>query len=637
MKSINNAIGPQIRKKNTKKNHKMKLVALISLFLGLQVSTQFFAYLFHYDPLLGKSLINIYYPWEIICWWLEWSKEFYPQLVQSVSLGLFIAGIGLFYCIYNHSFKSQQINQYLHGSARWADINDLKRASILGNKAGVYIGGWIDSKNNFHYLRHNGPEHILTYAPTRSGKGLGLVIPTLLSWPHSVLVTDLKGELWALTSGWRQKHANNKVILFEPGSVYSACLNLFEEIRIGTEYEVGDVQNMATLIVDPDGKGLESHWQKSAYSLLVGLIIHAIYKSKHDGFTASLTDLDQMIADPKKSFHALLMEMLDYEHTDGKNHPIVGASARDMLDRTEEEGRGILSTAKSFLSLYRDPIIAKNISSSDFRIQDLMNHDSPVSLYISTQPIDKDRLKPLIRLVLSMILRIVAKRIEFDREPIPKSNLGIFKKIFGKKNISNTQIIARKNYKHRLLCMIDEFPALGKLDIVQECLSFIAGYGVKFYLICQDINQLKCRDEGYGPDEKITSNCHIQNAYPPNRIETAKHLSSFIGTTTVIKEQITTSGKKFGPFLGQISRTQQEVQRPLLTDDECLRMPGPIKDKYGQILEAGDMLIYVNGIPMVYGKQSLYFQDPVFVARASVEQPKATDRLRHNFKDRIKL
>ncbi len=181
---------------------------------------------------------------------------------------------------------------------------------------------------------------------------------------------------------------------------------------------------------------------------------------------------------------------------------------------------------------------------------------------------------------------------------------------------------------HRLLGMIDEFPSLGKLEIMQESLAFVAGYGIKFYLICQDLNQLKSRETGYGPDETITSNCHVQNAYPPNRVETAEHLSKLTGQTTVLKEQITTSGKRATPILGQLSRTIQEVQRPLLTVDECLRMPGPKKDAEGQITEAGDMVVYVAGYPAIYGKQPLYFQDPIFIARAAVPEPKTSDKLR---------
>ena len=142
--------------------------------------------------------------------------------------------------------------------------------------------------------------------------------------------------------------------------------------------------------------------------------------------------------------------------------------------------------------------------------------------------------------------------------------------------------LPKPTHKHKLLAMIDEFPALGKLEILQESLAFVAGYGIKCYLISQDINQLKSRETGYGRDESITSNCHVQCAFPPNRLETAEHLSKLTGQTTIIKEQVTRSGRGF--LATQVSTTMQEVQRPLLTPDECLRMPGSRKDEHDRIL-----------------------------------------------------
>ena len=188
----------------------------------------------------------------------------------------------------------------MHGSARWASEKDIKGAALLDND-GVYVGGWLDKKNRLRYLRHNGPEHVLCYAPTRSGKGVGLVVPTLLSWPHSAVITDLKGELWELSSGWRKTHGHNKVLRFEPARL-TGCIgfNPLEEIRLETEYEVGDVQNLATLIVDPQGKGLNDHWQKTSQSLLVGCMLHILYKSGKEGTLATLPALDAMLADPKK-------------------------------------------------------------------------------------------------------------------------------------------------------------------------------------------------------------------------------------------------------------------------------------------------------------------------------------------------
>ena len=158
-----------------------------------------------------------------------------------------------------------------------------------------------------------------------------------------------------MTAGWRQKHAKNKVLRFEPASSNGGvCWNPLDEIRIATEYEVGDVQNLATLIVDPDGKGMDSHWQKTSYALLVGVILHALYKAKNEGTPASLPVIDAMLADPERDTGELWMEMATYGHVDGQNHPAVGSAARDMMDQPEEEGGSVLSTAKSYLALYSD-------------------------------------------------------------------------------------------------------------------------------------------------------------------------------------------------------------------------------------------------------------------------------------------
>jgi type IV secretion system protein VirD4 len=642
---FNNAVGPQVRTKKPGPGKVIPALAVLSLGAGLQAATQFFANDMRYQEALGAHVNHFYAPWKIIHWASTWYGHYPDAFMRAGSVGVSVAGVGLIGLLVVKMImaNTSKVNEYLHGSARWANKQDIQDAGLLPRPRkwheimrgarpaasnGVYVGAWVDAKGKLQYLRHNGPEHVLTYAPTRSGKGVGLVVPTLLSWPDSCVITDLKGELWAMTAGWRQKYAKNKVLRFEPADPNCEVFhNAMDEIRVGTGNEVGDVQSLATLIVDPDGKGLETHWQKTSQALLVGVILHALYKKTNEGTPASLPYVDHMLADPNRSTAELWMEMATYSHVNGKNHPAVGAAARDMMDRPEEEAGSVLSTAKSYLALYRDPIVARNVSSSSFRIKDLMNHDTPISLYIVTQPNDKARLRPLVRIMLNQIVRLLADKMEFERI---EASMPWWRRLFVRAGIgqtAETYIRSKKGYKHRLLGMIDEFPSLGKLEIVQESLAFLAGYGVKFYLICQDINQLKSRETGYGPDETITSNCHVQNAYPPNRVETADHLSKLTGTTTVAKEQITTSGRRTSGLLGQVSRTIQEVQRPLLTTDECLRMPGPKKD--GElIVEAGDMVVYVAGFPAIYGRQPLYFQDKTFTARAAVEEPKHSDKVR---------
>lgn len=617
---MNNAVGPQVRSAKPKASKLLPTLGVLSLGGGLQAATQYFAHTFNYQDTLGAHIGHIYAPWSILQWASKWYGNYPDQIMSAASVGMLVSTVGLMGVAITKVVASNtsKANQYLHGSARWAEKKDIQEAGLLprprsalqvvtgkeeATATGVYVGGWEDKDGSFYYLRHSGPEHVLCYAPTRSGKGVGLVVPTMLSWPASAVITDLKGELWALTAGWRKKHAKNRVLRFEPASSNGGiCWNPLDEIRLGTEFEVGDVQNLAQLIVDPDGKGLDSHWQKTSFSLLVGVILHSLYKAKAEGTYATLPSVDAMLADPNRDIGELWMEMATYGHVDGQNHLAIGSAARDMMDRPEEEAGSVLSTAKSYLSLYRDPVVARSVSKSEFRIKDLMHQDEPASLYIVTQPNDKARLRPLVRIMVNMIVRLLADKMDFeDGRPVA-------------------------HYKHRLLMMLDEFPSLGKLEILQESLAFVAGYGIKCYLICQDINQLKSRETGYGPDETITSNCHVQNAYPPNRVETAEHLSRLTGQTTIVKEQITTSGRRTAAMLGQVSRTFQEVQRPLLTPDECLRMPGPRKTATGEIEQAGDMVVYVAGYPAIYGKQPLYFKDPTFQARAAIPAPKVSDK-----------
>jgi type IV secretion system protein VirD4 len=228
-----------------------------------------------------------------------------------------------------------------------------------------------------------------------------------------------------------------------------------------------------------------------------------------------------------------------------------------------------------------------------------MNDEQPVSLYLVVPPSDKDRLRPLIRLMINQVVRGLTEKMEFKDG---RSAAG---------------------YKHRLLLMLDEFPSLGKLDVFEESLAFIAGYGLKAYLIIQDISQLWT---AYGKEESIFSNCHVRVAYAPNKIETAELLSKMTGTATVVNKNHMMSGKVLGS-LSNVQASIQATQRPLLTADEVMRLPAAAKDARGNVTEPGDMLIFMAGQTPIYGKQILYFMDPVFSKRAKVAAPETSDVL----------
>lgn len=218
------------------------------------------------------------------------------------------------------------------------------------------------------YLRHDGPEHVHCVAPTRSGKGVGLVVPTLLTWPGSAIVHDIKGENWQLTAGFRARHG--RVLLFDPTNAASAAYNPLLEVRRG-EWEVRDVQN-AGILVDPEGS-LEkrNHWEKTSHALLVGVILHVLCAEEDK----TLARVAAFLSDPRRSIEATLAAMMKTPHLgEAGPHPVIASAARELLNKSENERSGVLSTAMSFLGLYRDPVVVQPHRQRLAHVQRVISH-----------------------------------------------------------------------------------------------------------------------------------------------------------------------------------------------------------------------------------------------------------------------
>jgi len=597
------------KRKSQVGNYIVSFIVVVSLFLLVNIlATQYVAQHFDYHENLGHALYqNFYNPFG----WIIWQQDFYTSysyFFKTLNIMMFfiIAAVFIvFILIRLLALRKSKTHDDVHGTAHWMRADELKETNLLDQKEGVYIGGYEEG-SKLKYLKHNGPEHILAFAPTRSGKGIGLVLPTLLDWRESVIVLDIKGENWALTAGWREQYANNRVLKFDPTADdgLSVKFNPLEEIRVETNYEIGDLQNIAMMIVDTEGKGLRDYWEKSSFSFISGLILHTIHKSlKEKKPYPNLTDVYKLLNG--EEIKDLLEEML------ASKHHLVSLVGREMLNKASEELSGVVGSSSSYLNLYVDPIIANNTSKSEFKINDLMNSEKPVSLYLVLKPNDKNRIMPLIRLIMNQLLRRLLEELEFEN---------------GK---------SVQTYKHRMLLMLDEFTSLGRLGIFQESLAFMGGYGIKAYIIIQDITQLY---EAYGKDESILSNCHIRIAYAPNKVETAELLSRMSGTTTVVKSYTTTSGSRISVMLGQVTESLQEISRPLLTPDECMRLRGAKKNNHGEVIEGGDMLIFIAGQAPIYGKQILFFKDQVFLDRSKVAAPKFfSPTLMDEFENEVKL
>lgn len=592
-----------------KSNNNSLKVIVIPLFIlciyvvGVNVAlTQWVAENFAYHSSLGETIYKTYYlPWK----WIGWAQNYssaYSNFFQKVWMAVFFAGFGAIFLAMLFLIRSRKVsegNKTLHGTAHFATETEVKDSGLYRQNKGVYVGAYQSSSlKPKEYLMHNSKEHVFCFAPTRAGKGVGLILPTLLSWTESVFVLDIKGENYAMTAGWRKKHANNHIIKFQPNcnDGTGSCFNPFEEVRINTDWAFTDCDNIINIVAAPEDPKtkIDPHFDPLAKTFLVGCALHWLYEYQEHGEMLSLPALNMEIS--SDAVDEYLDDMVEKAYTEASVN-----IARQMIERraqSPKEAGGILSTAQRYLRLYNDPIVAKNVSHSDFKITDLMRADKPVSFYLLIPPNQIDRFAPLTRMIVDTIIQRLASEMKF----------------------SGGQVM--KNYNYRLLLMLDEFPAFGEIPVFEKSLGFLAGYGIKAYVITQDKIQLR---KAYTADQTITTNCGCHIAYPPNEPETAKKISEMTGETTVIKKKVRTSGSRSSLYAKNMSIEREEVKRPLLTPDEVSRLEPPVKNANGDIIKAGEMLVFQTGKPPIKGRQILFFEDKTFSARSKVSPPEKGD------------
>lgn len=611
---------------------------LITL-MGAWIATQYVAGAVHYDRALGSPSFyygeKAYYLPHHLYFWYEKYETVIPKILHRARSIVLLGGmVGMFLA----AFLAQKIHILdSHGTAAWAKQKDIEKAGLL-KESGVILGLKKQSVldrllNRRIWLRHDGAEHILLMAPPRTGKGVGVIIPTCIAWKHSMFITDVKKEIWQHTAGYRQKYLGNKVLKFDPvesdGS--SVRYNPLAEIRYRKEKEMGDVMNVCDIIVDPDGKGKPDHWSKTAHTLLTGAILHLLYAFKKEGRgIPTLTDVVTFLSDPEMAFDDSMQLMKTYAHITPKEffsrdnpleriygeyikdfmpfreagffvsdladlkremlavgmpdfrqppyasllvHPKVAEIAAEMQNKECEEMSGVLSTALSYLGLYRDPVVAKNTAVSDFCVMDLLDPKQPVSFYLVISPAHLSRLRPLIRLVINMILRLLTEKMEFGEQ----------------------------KEKQRLLLLLDEFPQFGRIDAVETALAVMAGYGMKALVVCQDKNQL---EKAYTKEHSIVSNCHVRVFFTPNEIDSANFISKTLGKRTI---QVANENNAYNMFKSTTSLSA--TGRELLTPEEVLELADDRE------------IIFVAGKKPILAQRMRYYQEPYFLERTWPKLP----------------
>ena len=545
-------------------------ICVLCLLGGLDGATQWLAARVHYNPGLGDpwfqiGTVSLYAPWAYILW----DIAFYRVAPRLFLMGWSWVGASIVLMILLVRIRAMWRERRsrvagTYGTASFLTEQEYEAAGVQ-NQVGVVLGRTRTGR----YLRHEGTQHLLSIAPTRSGKGVGQVIPTLLTWPHSVVAHDIKAENWMATAGHRSGFSH--CLYFNPADPRSCHYNPLLAIRPGM-HQVQDVQNVADSIVDPHGTGTagrsDAHWIRTAHSFLVGTILHVLYAEADK----TLAGIARFLANPKCDIKTTLKIMAGRPYPDPVAQVVIASSAAEMLQRDERERSAVLSTVMSFLGLYRDPIVAANTADSDFRLEDFREGERPISLYLCVPPSDITRLMPLLRLFWSQMGRRLTEDLHATVGQRP------------------------------VLMMVDEFPSLGKLDFFQSSLAFLAGFGIRVWLFAQSKAQI---DQVYGVNNSIVDNCHVRCVSTPNDAKTAEEISTLLGVKTEVHQQRILTGHRLSPWLSQVMVSDQEVSRPLLTAGEVLTFP------------SAEQIIFIAGHAPMRCYKIRYFEDRNFTRRAS--------------------
>ncbi|MBN8830509.1 MAG: type IV secretory system conjugative DNA transfer family protein [Sphingomonadales bacterium] len=439
-----------------------------------------------------------------------------------------------------------------HGSARFA--TDRETRPLAQNGDGLLIGR--DRKSG-KPLRYAGPAHLLTIAPTRTGKGVGTIIPNLIDYPGSVVCIDPKGENARVTA--RQRGTFGPVHVLDPFGVTgipSAAFNPLDRIDPAGLDLADDCMTLAdALVYDAPGEAGEAHWNEEAKALIAGLILH-IVASEPVGTRTLATLRDRLTLAPQ-AFAAMLEAMQ-------AQGGLVARAANRHLGKSDREAAGVLSAAQRHTHFLDSPRMATVLGRSDFTFAGLK--DAPATVFLVLPP---DRLASYARWLRLMVAQALTELARAPgRPPWP------------------------------VLFLLDEFAALGRLEPVERAMGLMAGYGVQLWPILQDVHQLRAL---YGQRAgTFLSNAGVLQVFGVNDQDSAKLVSDLAGQETVVFE---TMSRALDAEQTGISYGQQHVGRPLLTPDEV------------RTLRPDRQLLFLAGQRPIIAAKLRYYADREFAGR----------------------
>ncbi len=532
----------------------------VGALVGLSAATQIVAWRYQYQPALGKGIVigertqpkptpKFYPPWNILLWQKKWGDRPAHQSVLKLGVPAIILGIalgGLFVRLFDAPTSSSGtslagVQNSRRRTRGWGNPKDLIKAG-LGRDEGVILGrielpslatDWFMWPR---LLVSPDLRPALVTGGTRSGKGRGIVVPTLLNWNASTLVFDPKGELWDITSGYR--HRKGPVLFFNPRNEATARFNPLAEISPGRDC-LAQVQRLVKILVDHEGNSAsQDFWDRQAGEMLSALIVHVL----HCDGPKTLVEVKRLTANLDETVRA----MLSTWHVKGGSgrgevHPFVHDIATAYAFTHEKGRKSVQMTVRSYLTWLVGEDVENAVSTSDFRLGDLMCANAPVSLYVQIAPGDLKTLQPLVRMFFQLAATAFTTHIEADSDGRPK--------------------------EHNLLLALDEFPLLGKVDFFEDVVRLASGYGIKCLFIAQSLNDIS---RVYGTHNGFIDNSHIYVAFAALDPLTREKVSKLTGMTTATRSSANLP-HNYTENGGSISIG--EYERPLLDPSEVGSLP----------------------------------------------------------------
>lgn len=452
----------------------------------------------------------------------------------------------------------------LFGEARFAKRIDIQKAGLLGDK-GIIVG-----QLGSRYLMFGGQQHAIISAPTRSGKGVGIVIPNLLNWPESVVVLDIKQENWDITSGYRQKHGQ-ECFLFNPAAAdyRTHRYNPLAYISADPNFRIDDVQKIANMLF-PDVQGTDVIWTATPRGLFLGVVLYLAETPEKPVTLGQVVRETLKDGDGSQYFASVINDRVT------AGNPLSNACVRALNSyisiSAENTRAGIMTSFRSRLELWMNPLVDAATSANDFDLRDVRK--KKMSIYLGVTPDNLERMAPLLNLFFQQL-------IDLNTRELPNQN---------------------KQIKYSCMLLMDEFTAIGKIGILSKGISYIAGYGLRMLPIIQSPAQLV---DVYGADaaQTFTTNHALNIIFPPKASETqtAKDISEWLGYDTVKTQSQSRSRKLFNK--DNDSNSTSEQQRALMLPQEITGL--------GQRRE----LIIMENVPPILADKVIYFKDIIFVDR----------------------